>query len=148
MQELKVIFDLVHLGLHSVNLLGDSSCPKCPDCICPSCPIITNEVVPPAVSSALQFAQDQCLSKVQASSPAPSVDWSYSLFWLGLILGICISSVLWIFLLCLARCCRGGAAASSSSLPTSTLTPVGGIPFALSDEPANPRTLRQLGLLR
>ena len=148
MQEFKVICDLVHLGLHSLNLLGSSSCPRCPDCVCPSCPIITNEVVPPAVSSALQFAQDQCLSKTSAPSTSPSVDWSYSFFWVGLLLGACISSVLWILVLCLARCCRGGIRSSSSAASSSRLPPVGGTALALSDEPANPRTLRQLGLLR
>ena len=152
---LQVAKEVVHFGLHIFDLTWSrSSCPACPACACGDCTPIIQEKVPEALTAALTFAQERCSSSSEASA-ACSEGWTFSLFWFGLVSGVILSSVLWTLFILAARGIRTasspGSSSSSASAPvTSASTEVAQRPpLALAEgEPANPRTLRALGLVR
>ena len=148
MQELKLVFDIGHILLHSWELVFSPPSAKCPDCICAVCPVLTQEKIPEALTSALRFAQAQCLQPSSVTST--DTTWSYSLFWLGLLVGCVSSSVCWGLFILLSKCIRGSFTSPRPVQPAPQPLPVPQVnnSLALGDEPANPRTLRQLGLLR
>ena len=139
------IRDLLHITLHLWDLSGSGGCAKCPDCVCATCEPIVQEKVPEALTIALTFAQQQCSGTTSTTTTLNSSCWPFSLFWIGVTVGAVVASVLLVtFAFCL-RCCR-----DSTSQPARS-PPVCGISRQLSladGEPANPRTLRQAGLLR
>ena len=136
--------DFIHLSLHLWDLSGNTACPKCPDCVCAACEPFIQERVPEALTAALSFAQSQCSGSTSTTTALPSSCWSFSLFWIGFCVGAVVAGTFLVSLACCLRCCRSANSHSvhpSISGTTRQLT--------LSDgEPANPKTLKQLGFLR
>ena len=145
--------EVVHIGVHLLDFIRPAA--RCPDCVCEAAAPIVREVVPEALTSALRFAQDHCISP-RSPSRSPSECWSFSLFWWGLILGIFFTISLVVGIAFLRRClisCGSSTAASDSEASPAQLKPQAiaspAPALALADgEPANPGTLRHLGILR
>ena len=148
--------NFLHLTLHLWDLSGSTSCARCPDCVCAVCESIVQERVPEALTSALAFAQEQCSGTTSTTTSLSSSCWGFWLFWLGVIVGAAVTSILLVSLAFCLRCCWHSTTSSASQQPVAALSlisypPVGGIArqLTLADgEPANPRTLRQAGLFR
>ena len=139
--------DLVHLTLHFYELSGiGKSASHCPDCVCGSCVPVIQEKVPEAITSALAFAQSHCLSSTSSTTTSIlSSGWSFNLFWWGCLVGFVVTSFVWVLLLCTLSCLRSattGRAAGPNAAPPLALQ------NQLEAEPANPTTLRELGLIR
>ena len=148
--------NFVHLTLHLWDLSGSTACAKCPDCVCAICEPIVQERVPEALTIALSFAQQQCSGTTSTTTALSGSCWGFWLFWIGVTVGTVVTSVLLVSLAFCLRCCRHSTTPSAShqpkvAPPLVSYPPVGGIARQLSladGEPANPRTLRQAGLLR
>ena len=139
------IRDLLHITLHLWDLSGSSGCAKCPDCVCATCEPIVQEKVPEALTIALSFAQQRCSGTTSTTTALSGSCWPFSLFWIGFTVGAVVVSVLLVTVALCLWCCRHSAS------PSAGYPPVGGVSRQLSladGEPANPRTLRQAGLLR
>ena len=145
--------EILHASVHIVEWFWPlPRAPGCPACVCNAGEPLVIEKVPEAVTSALHFAQQQCSAPTQPSDTSAHSCWSFSLFWVGLVTGIAVASVL----VCSAHLCIrtvkriGSETESSEDKPISTPRPQSSTRVvALADgEPANPRTLRQLGILR
>ena len=138
--------NIFHLALHIEDFLAPSS--RCPYCVC-SVPKASNFEATEALASALRFTQQQCqLSSTKASETVPPAESSWSfLFCLGFVCGICFS-VLVIFVIRLCARTLGGLQGQQHP-PPAVVPPQRLVQPALTEgEPANPTTLRQLGLLR
>ena len=139
--------DLVHLTLHFYELTGfGKSGSHCPDCVCGSCVPVIQEKVPEAITSALAFAQSHCLSSTSSTTTSTLTSgWSFNLFWWGCLVGFVVSTFVWVLLLGTLRCLRSattGRAAGPN--PPRALA----LQNQSESEPANPTTLRELGLIR
>ena len=122
--------ELLNLGLNVASWW----LPICPDC---SCTCGTGVGIGSELTTALKSSLDFCHSVVAECKGGPRTSYSFSLFWLGFFTGILL--VLGIFLLLWFR-----------RRPASTTTPTGPAtqrPLAIS-EPANPKRLRELGLIQ
>ena len=134
----------LHLTAHLLDwILPYTRGSGCPACVCNSADPIVVERVPEAVTSALNFAQQQCLSPGSSAAAGASSCWSFSLFWLGLAVGLVIAVVLCVLLSAGLRAVQKLTTASAEESPRaaaprpSTSQRVA----AISDgEPANPRT--------
>ena len=123
---------------------------RCPELACPE--EATSSTVPPALERSLDFALTQA-QECQAQSTS-QCSYQFSLFWLGLACGIVLALVV----CALAQCARTllGGFLSSSQPDRSLASQASRPPLALGSqpnlaavvEPANPNTLRLLGLLR
>ena len=122
---------------------------RCPDLVCP---VATPAPVQPALERSLDFAltsAQQC--QEQASSQS---SYQFSLFWLGLGCGLVLALVVYLLVLCARTLLSGFRSNSLPERPLAVQTPRA--PLAVGNhsasaavfEPANPNTLRQLGLLR
>ena len=146
----------MHLTLHLWDLSGSPGCAKCPDCVCAICEPIVQEKVPEALTSALSFAQQQCSGTTSTTTSLSGSCWGFWLFWVGVTVGAVAASILLVSLAVCLRCCRHSTTLPAGHQPVAvsppiTYPPVGGVARQLSlaaGEPANPRTLRQAGLLR
>ena len=144
--------EILHATVHLVEWFWPfQRGPTCPACVCNAGEPVIVERVPEAVTSALQFAQQQCSSPASSSDTSGSSCWSFSLFWIGLIAGFVIALVLSIVIVLCIRAVRRLCTENETTedKPTSTPRATSSRVIALADgEPANPRTLRQLGILR
>ena len=145
--------ELAHIGLNLIDFIRPAA--RCPDCVCEVATPIVREVVPEALSSALRFAQEQCAPGGSGKNSS-SHCWSFSLFWWGLCVGAFLAFSVVVGLALLRRLLSSGSSGSALAVPEAQPLPrpaqvlaSPAAPLALGDgEPANPRTLRQLGILR
>ena len=131
-------FEFAHIFLNlSTYILPN--CPSC-SCHCPG-PIVSTEV-PTSVNQALEFCHNIASNCSPQSKEKGS--WTFSLFWFGFICGILLCGLA----LVLYRFAKGVTglviptahkSKSPSSRPAVENSPV---------EPANPRVLRELGIVR
>ena len=138
--------NIFHLALHITDFIAPSA--RCPDCVC-SVPSAANFEATEALTSALRFAQQQCHNspaKASETSSVPGFSWSF-LFWLGFVFGICFS-VLVIFVIRLCLRAIGGLHPQQNPAPAVAQPQLLAQRTLTEGEPANPATLRQLGLLR
>ena len=132
--------DVAHFVLH----LGTYLLPNCPSCSC-SCPSPTvTEHVPASIGQALDFCHNIAKSCHHTESSAPESSWSLILlFWLGFFCGILVCAGAWCLLQFVKRVLVGDSAAPATT---------GGARLAveapLVAEPANPKRLRELGIIR
>ena len=128
-------FSFAHCFLHlSTYILPN--CPAC-SCRCPG-PIISSEV-PASVNQALEF----CHNIASSCSPQPRDKglWTFSLFWFGFICGIFLGGsalVLYQFAKRVIGWVTATLPTSSSSRPAVENNSV---------KPANPRVLKELGVI-
>ena len=145
--------EVAHLGLHLFDFVRPGA--RCPDCVCEVAAPIVREVVPEAISSALRFAQEQCAPPGSVKSSS-SHCWNFSLFWWGLWVGVFLAFSIVVGLALLRRLLSSGSSGSATAAPEAQPPPrpaqvlaSPAAPLSLGDgEPVNPRTLRQLGLVR
>ena len=116
MQELRLLFELFHVPLHSWDFLFSPTVARCPDCVCAKCPVLTQDKIPEAVTTALKFAQDQCLRSVPQTGNTSQ--WSFSLFWAGLLAGFFLASCFWALCILVAKCFRGSVQQQVQQQPT------------------------------
>ena len=124
----------------------------CPACVCnPSEPVIV-EKVPEAITSALNFAQQQCQAHSASGQGADSSCWSFSLFWVGVLagtlltLGFCV--VLSASYRAFQRLVATGRSEETNQPAVQRASSTPRVAALADGEPANPRTLRQLGIVR
>ena len=140
--------DTAHLLLHLLDFssLWTGKSPGCPDCVCPVCQPVIQERVPEALTSALSFAQQHCLGTV--STPSTSTNgWTFTLFWWGVLVGSLVTSLTWSICLVVYRAWLCAFSSSATSPSPTSARPRPSLADA-GDEPANPRTLRELGIIR
>ena len=142
----------LHLTAHLLDwILPYSRGSSCPDCVCKSSEPIIVERVPEAVTSALNFAQQQCQAPPGSALGNSSSCWSFSLFWLGVVIGLLTALSFCLLLSVSHRAWQRLATAAPEDSSRSVVQRPSTTPrvAALADgEPANPRTLRQLGIVR
>ena len=133
MDPLKLPLELLHLTSHLLGVFY----PGCPPCSC-SC---GEASVVHQVPTALTFALDFCHASVtRCQEWAPDYTFSFSLFWLGFFLGILVTIFVFVLLFRLQRQPERQAEAPRPA--------AAGVPQLGPLEPANPRQLRELGLIR
>ena len=142
----------LHLTAHLLDwILPYTRGSVCPACVCNTAEPIVVERVPEAVTSALNFAQQQCLSPSSAAAAGSSSCWSFSLFWLGVAVGLLVTVVFCLLLSAGHRAWQRLIAGSSEEDPRATAprpSTSQRVQAITDGEPANPRTLRQLGIVR
>ena len=134
--------DVGHLILHlSTYLL-----PSCPNCVCACAEAAVTQVVPDSVDRALKFCHG--IAATCSQPPAQQSSWSLSLlFWIGFISGIgfCVLTFLgYSFVKRLLTKNANTTTNTGAALPPIPLA----APVNTVVEPANPRVLRELGILR
>jgi len=145
---LQFLPSLIHTSIHLRDLFQPTAiCAQCPDCVCSALALEPIQ----ALTSALQFAQQQCSATPTSTTTTSAVpigsSWPYSLiFWLGFTVGTLCCLVL----LCGIRfCARLIAPPQRSPVPAGALAAKPIFQAILTEgEPATPATLRQLGLLK
>ena len=134
--------DVGHLFLHlSTYLL-----PSCPNCVC-ACPeSAITQVVPPSLDQALKFCHsiaDGCTKQ-----PEPQQSWSLSvLFWIGFMCGIGFCVLCAFLYQFVKRVLISNSSTSTNASPASSPARLA-VESSSVIEPANPRVLQELGLLK
>ena len=129
----------IHICFHAADWFR--AAPRCPACVCGE-----RCEAQEALTTALLFAQDQCkTSAPRTKDPdhSPGSSWSF-LFWLGFVCGIVVSLVCLIALRLFVRV----LSRDRPEPPNVTFLRRAAQGAIADGEPANPATLRQLGLVR